>query len=54
MNTEPGYNITEKYYAVYNLSIKNNGSNNLDFKLNELHVRDGNHIFNTTTLEPES
>ena len=49
---EPRYNITEKYYAVYNLSIKNNGSNNLDFKLNELHVRDGNHIFNTT-IEPE-
>jgi hypothetical protein len=50
---EPGYNITEKYYAVYGLSIKNNGSNNLDFNLNELHVRDGNHIFNTT-IEPES
>ena len=51
---EPGYNITEKYYAVYGLSIKNNGSNNLDFKLNELHVRDGNHMFNTTTIEPFS
>ncbi len=50
---EPGPNITEKYYAVYNLSIKNNGSNNLDFNLNELHVRDGNHIFNTT-IDPES
>ncbi len=37
---KPGYNLTEKYYAVYDLSIKNNGSNNLDFKLNELHVRD--------------
>ena len=43
-----GYNITEKYYAAYNLSIKNNGSKNLDFKLNELHVRDGDQIFNTT------
>jgi len=50
---EPGPNITEKYYAVYGLSIKNNGSDNLDFKLNELQVRDGNHIFNTT-IEPES
>lgn len=49
---EPGYNITEKYYAVYNLSIKNNDSNNFDFKLNELHVLDGNHIFNAT-IEPE-
>ena len=47
------YNITEKYYAVYNLSITNNGSNNLDFKLYDLHVRDGNHMFNTTTIEPE-
>jgi hypothetical protein len=50
---EPGPNITEKYYAVYGLSIKNNGSSNLDFKLNELQVRDGNNIFNTT-IEPES
>ena len=46
------YNITEKYYAVYNLSITNNGSKNIDFKLNELNVRDGNHMFNTT-IEPE-
>ena len=38
------YNITEKYYAVYNLSIKNNGSKNIYFKLNELNLRDGNHI----------
>lgn len=47
-----GYNFNERYYAVYGLSIKNNGSKNLDFKLNELHVRDGDHIFNTTTLDP--
>jgi hypothetical protein len=47
-----GYNITEKYYAVYNLSIKNNGSNNLDFKLDNLHVRDRDQIFNFT-VEPE-
>jgi hypothetical protein len=47
------YNITEKYYAVYNLSITNNGSKNIDFKLNELNLRDGNHIFNTT-IEFES
>jgi hypothetical protein len=25
-----GYNLTEKCYTVYNLSIKNNNSNNLD------------------------
>ena len=47
-----GYNLNERYYAVYDLSIKNNGSMNLDFKLNELRVRDGDHIFNTTTLDP--
>jgi hypothetical protein len=47
-----GYNITEKHYAVYGLSIKNNCSSDLDFKLNELHVRDGDQIFNTTTLDP--
>jgi len=47
-----GYNLNEKYYAVYDLSIKNNGSNDLDFKLNELHVRDGNRTFNTTNLDP--
>jgi hypothetical protein len=46
-----GYNITESCYAVYGLSIKNNGSKNLDFKLNELHVRDGDHAFNIT-IEP--
>jgi hypothetical protein len=41
------YNITE-YYAVYNLSIKNNGSKNLYFKLNDLHVLYRDQIFNTT------
>jgi hypothetical protein len=49
-NSETGYNIAEKYYAVYDLTIKNNGSNNLNFKLNKLHVRDGDYIFNTTIL----
>jgi len=52
VNEKTGFNITERYYAVYGLSIKNNGSKDLDFKLNELHVRDGDHIFNTT-IEPE-
>ena len=51
VNEVDGYNITERYYAAYGLSIKNNGSKDLDFKLNELHVRDGDHIFNTT-IEP--
>ncbi len=47
-----GYNLNERYYVVYGLSIKNNGSKDLDFKLNELHLRDGDHIFNTTNLDP--
>jgi hypothetical protein len=46
------YNITQNYYAIYNLSIKNNGSNNFDFKLNELHLRDKDSIFNATA-KPE-
>jgi hypothetical protein len=47
-----GYNINKRYYAIYDLSIKNNGSKNLDFKLSELHIRDGDQIFNTTILDP--
>jgi len=53
VRSKTGYNITERYYAIYGLSIKNNGSKDLDFKLNELNLRDGNHIFSTTS-EPES
>ena len=49
---EPEYNITERYYAVYNLLIKNNGSSDLDFKSSDLHVHDEDHIFNTTFLRP--
>jgi hypothetical protein len=45
------YNISQVYYAVYNLSIKNNGSTTLDFKLKDLHLHEGDRIFNTT-LEP--
>jgi hypothetical protein len=44
-----GYNITEKRYLVYNLSITNNGSKYLDFKLDELNVRDGDTIYNAET-----
>ncbi len=46
------YDISERYYAVYNLSIKNNGSSPLYFELNELRLHEGDRIFNTTTLEP--
>lgn len=47
-----GQNITEKYYAVYNISIKNNGSNDLDFRTNELQMRDGDRIFRTANPDP--
>ncbi len=46
------YDISERYYAAYNLSIKNNGSNTIDFKLGGLHLHEGSRIFNTTSLEP--
>jgi len=46
------YDISERYYAVYNLSIKNNGSNTIDFKLNRLRLHEGDRIFNSATLEP--
>ena len=46
------YDISQRYYAAYNLSIRNNGSTPIDFKLTRLHLRDGDRIFNTTTLEP--
>ncbi|PXF59192.1 MAG: hypothetical protein C4B59_11845 [Candidatus Methanogaster sp.] len=43
------YNISEMYYAAYNLSIKNNGSDVINFKVNDLHLRAGDQLFNTTT-----
>lgn len=46
------YEISERYYAVYNLSIRNNGSDLLYFKLDDLHLYEGDRIFNTTALEP--
>lgn len=45
------YDISERYYAVYNLSIKNNGSVPLYFKLNGLRLYEGDRILNATTLE---
>ncbi|RZN33964.1 MAG: hypothetical protein EF813_10370 [Methanosarcinales archaeon] len=43
------YNLSEWYYAAYNLSITNNGSDTIDFKANDLHLRAGDQLFNTTT-----
>ncbi len=51
-NKKPGNKyISKRYYAAYNLSIKNNGSYPLYFKLNRLRLHDDDRIFNTTTLE---
>jgi len=44
-------NPTEKYYAVYNLSITNNGLNTLNFTIYDMHLRIGDQIFNTTPIE---
>jgi len=45
------YDISERYYAVYDLSIKNIGSDTIDFKLNGLRLHEGDRIFNTTILD---
>jgi hypothetical protein len=45
------YDISERYYAVYNLSLKNNGSNTIDFKLNRLYLHENDLTFNTSALE---
>jgi hypothetical protein len=45
------YNLSERFYAVYNLSIRNPGSSALDFDLNNLNLRIGDETFNTTTFE---
>jgi hypothetical protein len=47
------YNITGKYYTVYGLSIKNNGSKNIDFRSSDLSVRTEDNIFNVT-IKPEN
>ena len=44
-------NQTEKYYAVYDLSITNNGLNTLNFTIYDMHLRIGDQIFNTTPIE---
>nr|QNO41364.1 hypothetical protein GDLGMCFF_00005 [Methanosarcinales archaeon ANME-2c ERB4]QNO47201.1 hypothetical protein ADAEDOLL_00007 [Methanosarcinales archaeon ANME-2c ERB4]QNO47327.1 hypothetical protein PFMFOFOA_00002 [Methanosarcinales archaeon ANME-2c ERB4] len=43
------YNLSEWYYAAYNLSIKNNGSDAINFKADDLYLRSGDQLFNTTT-----
>jgi len=45
------HNSTEKYYAVYNLSITNNGLKTLYFTTNDMYLRTGDQIFNTIPVE---
>lgn len=45
------YNISERYYAVYDIDIRNNGLSSFNFKVNELHLSAGDQIFNATILE---
>ena len=45
-----GHNISEQYYAVYDLSIKNNGSKSFDLRSNEFNLRSGGKIFKQTTI----
>lgn len=42
------YNISEIYYATYDLSIKNNGPEPLYFKPDDLRLHDGERIFSAT------
>ncbi len=46
------HNISEKYYAVYNLTIKNNGKDSFYFTTKELRLQESDRIFNTTILPP--
>ncbi len=50
--TWASYNISEGYYAAYNLTIKNNGRDSFYFTTKELRLREGDKVFNTTTLPP--
>jgi len=45
----PGRKLSEKYYAVYHLTLKNNYSNTLNFNSHYLHLATGDEIFNATT-----
>lgn len=46
-------NLTEKYYAVFHLNIKNNHNRTLDFKLLDLQLATGDDKFNATTIYSE-
>ncbi|TFH41112.1 MAG: DUF4352 domain-containing protein [ANME-2 cluster archaeon] len=45
------YNSTEKYYAVYNILITNNGSKTFNFTIYDMHLLMGDQMFNSTPVE---
>jgi len=45
-----GHNISEQYYAVYDLSIKNNNSKAFDLRSHEFNLHSGGRIFKQTTI----
>ncbi len=47
--TWASYNISKGYYAVYNLTVKNNGKESFYFTLKKLRLQAGDSVFNTTT-----
>jgi len=49
-----GHNISERYFTVYNLSIKNTGSKAFDIRSDEFNLRSGERMFNRTTLDSGS
>lgn len=45
-----GHNLLEQYYAVYNLSIKNNGTKAFDLRSDDFNLRSGDRIFKQTAI----
>ncbi len=50
--TWASYNVSEGYYAAYNLTIKNDGKDSVNFTTKELRLQEGDRVFNITTLPP--
>jgi len=46
--TKGAFDLVEKNYVMYNLSIKNNGTNTLNFSINKLQLHAGDQVFTPT------
>jgi hypothetical protein len=44
-NRTPTFDLVEKNYVIYNISIKNNDTNALNFSINKLQLYTGNQVF---------